>query len=72
MNIGIGQVWERHAGKRRGRRIYVLSAQTDALNPELERVDIEYMPSGRKRHLLMPDAQKLLSQFQLIGERADG
>lgn len=50
----------------------MLSAQTDALNPELERVDIEYLPSGRKRHLLLPDAQKLLSQFQLIGERADG
>lgn len=53
--------------------MFIRSAQLDALNPELARVDIEYLPSGRMRHLRMPDAQALLSKWQLVGEgRADG
>ena len=39
--------------------MFIRSAQLDALNPELARVDIEYLPSGRMRHLRMPDAQAL-------------
>lgn len=72
--IGFGQTWIK-PGPRGGvsNRVFIRSAQLEALNPELARVDIEYLPSGRMRHLRMPDAQALLSKWQLVGEgRADG
>lgn len=67
--IGFGQTWIK-PGPRGGvsNRVFIRSAQLDALNPELARVDIEYLPSGRMRHLRMPDAQQLLRNWQLAGE----
>lgn len=73
-DIGFGQTWIK-PGPRGGvsNRVFIRSAQLDALNPELERVVIEYLPSGRMRYLRTPDAQALLSKWQLVGEgRADG
>lgn len=60
-SITLGQVWIKR--ERRGgviKRIYISTAQLDGLNPELSRVDIRYLPSGRVRHLLLPKARELL------------
>jgi len=73
MSIGMGQLYvpsKPKPGAVRG--VYIRSTQVDALNPELERIDIEYVPSGRRRHLLRPDAEKLLSKFALAKESAGG
>lgn len=66
-SIQLGQTWIKCSsrGDVRG-RIYINTAQLDGLNPELSRVDIRYLPSGRVRHLLLPQARKLLPQARKL------
>lgn len=64
--IGFGQTWIKKS--RTGgvsRKVYIRAAQLDAFDPDFGRVDIEYIPSGRVRHLRIPDALALLSKFQI-------
>lgn len=72
MNIAMGMTLVRNHGKRIGARVFVHMVQRDALCGGFDRCDIEYLPSGRKRHMRISDAQRLLRDFVPISNDGDG